>query len=90
MLHTVIHGANDKPSLLVAHGLFGSGRNWGVISKRLSDIRQVLAIDHRNHGLSPWTRRHRYSDMTKDLAGVISAHTAPMDVLCHSMGGNQR
>ncbi|MDG2403795.1 MAG: alpha/beta hydrolase, partial [Paracoccaceae bacterium] len=52
MLHTVIHGADDKPLLLIAHGLFGSGRNWGVISKRLSDMGQVLAIDHRNHGLS--------------------------------------
>ena len=87
MLHTVIHGSDDKPPLLIAHGLFGSGRNWGVISNRLSDVRQVLAVDQRNHGLSPWTARHQYSDLAEDLAEVISAHKAPMDVLGHSMGG---
>ena len=87
MLHKVIHGSDDKPPLLIAHGLFGSGRNWGVISKRLSDMRQVLAVDLRNHGLSPWTARHRYSDMAEDMAEVISTHKAPMDVMGHSMGG---
>ena len=87
MLHKVIYGSDDKPPLLIAHGLFGSGRNWGAISKRLSDMRQVLAVDLRNHGLSPWTVRHRYSDMAEDIAEVISAHKAPMDVMGHSMGG---
>ncbi|HHB81813.1 MAG TPA: alpha/beta hydrolase, partial [Aliiroseovarius sp.] len=30
MLNTIIHGAeSDRPPLVIAHGLFGSARNWG-------------------------------------------------------------
>lgn len=88
MLNTVIHGvATDQPPLLIAHGLFGSARNWGVIAKRLSDTRQVVAVDMRNHGDSPWTDSHSYPDLADDLAQVISAHGGRMDVLGHSMGG---
>lgn len=85
MLNTVTHGgATARPGLLIAHGLFGSGRNWGVIGKRLSDERQVTAVDMRNHGSSPWFESHSYPEMAADLAAEI---TAPMDVLGHSMGG---
>ena len=87
MLHKVIHGSADNKPLLIVHGLFGSARNWGVIAKRLSDMRQVVAVDLRNHGQSPWSDRHRYTDMASDLAEVITSHGTPMDVLGHSMGG---
>ncbi len=88
MLHTIIHGsATDQPALLIVHGLFGSGRNWGVIARRLADTRQVVAVDQRNHGDSPWHDSHTYPDMAADLAAVIEDHGAPMDVLGHSMGG---
>ncbi|MEY1556515.1 alpha/beta fold hydrolase [Yoonia sp. R2331] len=85
MLNTVENGqATEKPDLLIAHGLFGSARNWGVLSKRLSDDRRVVAVDMRNHGLSPWYETQSYADMADDLAGVIDQ---PMDVIGHSMGG---
>lgn len=93
MLNYITHGkATDKPSLLIAHGLYGSARNWGVIAKRLSDERQVIAVDMRNHGQSPWTESHTYPEMANDLAEVIDAHTVhvpggQMDVIGHSMGG---
>ncbi|MDG1102934.1 MAG: alpha/beta hydrolase, partial [Ascidiaceihabitans sp.] len=32
------------PTLLIAHGLYGSARNWGVIAKRLSDTRHVVIV----------------------------------------------
>lgn len=85
MLNTIVHGdRTDKRPLLIAHGLFGSGRNWGVISKRLSDERQVIAVDMRNHGLSPRNDSHTYPEMAADLAEVIDGQ---WDVLGHSMGG---
>ncbi len=85
MLHTIIHGEQtEKPNLLIAHGLFGSARNWGVIAKRLSADRQVIVVDMRNHGLSPWFDTQSYGDMAGDLAEVIDG---PVDVLGHSMGG---
>lgn len=88
MLNYILHGTpTDKPPLLVAHGLYGSARNWGVICKRLADERQVVAVDLRNHGQSPWSDSHSYPEMAEDLAEVIAAHGGQMDVIGHSMGG---
>ena len=88
MLNTVVTGTpSARPPLLIAHGLFGSARNWGVIARRLSEDRQVLTVDMRNHGTSPWTETHSYGDLAEDLAGVIAAHGGQADVLGHSMGG---
>lgn len=40
MLNIIRHDGPDGPTpLLIAHGLYGSGRNWGVIAKRLSSDR---------------------------------------------------
>jgi len=71
----------------VAHGLLGSGRNLGVLVRRLADGRAVVAVDMRNHGESPWNPSHTYPEMAADFAEVIEAEGAPMDVLGHSMGG---
>lgn len=88
MLHTIVHGEpTDAPPLMIVHGLFGSARNWGVIAKRLSDTRQVIAVDQRNHGASPWMDSHTYPDMAADLAELIEDLGTPVDVLGHSMGG---
>lgn len=88
MLNYITHGtATDKPPLLIAHGLYGSARNWGVIAKRLSDERLVVAVDLRNHGHSAWTDSHTYPEMADDLAEVIAAQGGQMDVIGHSMGG---
>lgn len=75
------------PALLIVHGLYGSARNWGVISKRLSDTRRIITVDMRNHGDSPHFSTNSYPDMAQDLADVITRIGAPMDVLGHSMGG---
>ena len=75
------------PPLLIAHGLFGSARNWGVIARRLADRREVLAVDMRNHGDSPRFATQSYADMAADLAEVIAANGGRADVLGHSMGG---
>ncbi|MFP5509659.1 MAG: alpha/beta fold hydrolase [Alphaproteobacteria bacterium] len=88
MLNIIRHdGPAGATPLLIAHGLYGSGRNWGVIAKRLSSDRPVIAVDMRNHGHSPWKDSHSYTDMADDLAEVIRASAAPMAVLGHSMGG---
>ena len=77
----------DRPPLLIAHGLFGSGRNWGVIARRLADSRDVIVVDMRNHGESPRFASQGYTEMADDLAQVIAAHGGSADVLGHSMGG---
>jgi len=77
-------GPSETTPLLIAHGLFGSARNWSVVAKRLSEDRTVRAVDMRNHGESPWFDAHRYPQMADDLASVIPEQA---DVLGHSMGG---
>jgi pimeloyl-ACP methyl ester carboxylesterase len=85
-LHAVRHGEGAPGTpLMIAHGLFGSARNWGVIAKRLSDARPVTAVDMRNHGASPATETHGYDDLAADLAAAMG--DLPHDVLGHSMGG---
>lgn len=90
MLATILHRAetpSDAPPLVIAHGLYGSGRNWGVIARRLADIRDVIVVDMRNHGNSPWADSQSYPEMAADLAKVIAGLGGPVDLLGHSMGG---
>jgi pimeloyl-ACP methyl ester carboxylesterase len=90
MLTVIRHPAateTGRPPLLIAHGLFGSGRNWGVIARRLADTREVLAVDMRNHGESPRFPSQGYTEMAADLAEVIRVNGGRADVLGHSMGG---
>ena len=81
-LATTVQGEGEP--LVIAHGLFGSGRNWGIVAKRLADERQVIAVDMRNHGDSPWSDDHSYSAMADDLAETAPQ---PVDIVGHSMGG---
>ena len=85
MLNVVSHGRPaDATPLLIAHGLFGSARNWGVVAKRLSDSREVHVADMRNHGESPHMESNSYHDMADDLAASLDGKR---DLLGHSMGG---
>lgn len=87
MLNTVTYGTLGPTPLIIAHGLFGSARNWNVIAKDLSTQRPVIIVDMRNHGHSPWSDNHSYGEMADDLAEVANTQNGPVDVLGHSMGG---
>ncbi|MEO0380395.1 MAG: alpha/beta fold hydrolase [Pseudomonadota bacterium] len=87
MLAQTIHGDGPGTPVLIAHGLYGSGRNWGVIAKRLSDTRRVITVDMRNHGASFWDDDNSYAALAGDLAQVIDSIGGPVDVVGHSMGG---
>lgn len=90
MLNTILHpaqAAKTHPTLVIVHGLFGSGRNWGVIARNLATHRDVVAVDQRNHGFSPRGASQSYPDMAADLAEVLEGLATPVDLLGHSMGG---
>ena len=89
MLATIRHPAADGlgPTLVIAHGLYGTGRNWGVIARRLAERRDVVAVDMRNHGESPRFPTQGYPEMAADLAEVVALLGAEVDLLGHSMGG---
>lgn len=75
------------PPLLIAHGLFGSARNWRAIARALARDRPVVTVDMRNHGASFHHPAHDYPAMAADLGASIAAHGAAVDLLGHSMGG---
>lgn len=87
MLAHAQFGDPDAPRLILVHGLFGSGRNWGVIAKRLADRFRVTTVDLRNHGDSPRSETHGYPEMAADLAELITHLGAPTHLMGHSMGG---
>ena len=76
------------PSVIVAHGLFGSARNWASIARRLAAEHEVRALDMRNHGSSPWTDEMTYAAMAEDLLRYIGTQGLSRPVaIGHSMGG---
>ena len=86
LLNFTITGT-EGPLVFIVHGLFGSGRNWGVIAKRLSDRFRVVTPDLRNHGLSPQSDTHDYPALAADLAETIEHIGHPVQLCGHSMGG---
>ena len=87
MLNYMTFGDEKSPPVMIVHGLYGSGRNWGVIAKRLSDQFFVITVDLRNHGDSPWLDTHNYHVMADDLVEVINSLNIKPNVIGHSMGG---
>lgn len=87
MLHYTKNSPGSGPKLLIAHGLFGSGRNWGAIAKALGATHEVISVDMRNHGASFRSDVMDYPAMADDLSQVIEAEGGRMAVLGHSMGG---
>ncbi len=78
----------DGPPLVIAHGLFGSGRNWTGFAKAVSSERRAIAVDMRNHGASSWDDRMDYPAMAEDLVSSIEdVAGGNAALLGHSMGG---
>ena len=76
------------PPLVLLHGLFGAGQNWGAIRRALAPRYRVLTPDLRNHGASPRAAAMDYPTMAGDIAETLdAAGEAGAAVLGHSMGG---
>jgi pimeloyl-ACP methyl ester carboxylesterase len=76
------------PRVVFVHGLFGQGRNWTTIARRLAeDGHRVTRLDLPNHGHSPWTDRVDYLDMAELVAAELAALGDPVTLVGHSMGG---
>lgn len=86
--HYPSENGGDAAPLVVAHGLFGSGRNWTSLAKKLAADRPVYSVDLRNHGESPWDARMDYPAMASDLLAFAAEEIGePALFLGHSMGG---
>jgi len=77
----------DAPYTFVfLHGLFGQGRNWTTIAKKLLPFSSLL-IDLPNHGRSEWSDHFSYEDMADSVASLLSSLDQPVCLVGHSMGG---
>lgn len=87
LLHAPTEAETSLP-LLIAHGLYGSARNFNSLGKRLAAGRRVVSVDMRNHGDSPWADAMGYPEMAEDLADAVARLCGGRAVvLGHSMGG---
>lgn len=74
--------------LILLHGLFGSGDNWGTVAKHFSQHYQVISVDLRNHGKSPYSASQSYANMADDLLELCDALSLDrIHLLGHSLGG---
>src|SRR3712207_1146206 len=79
---------DSGPRVVFVHGLFGQGRNWTTIAKKLAeDGHRVTLLDLPNHGHSPWTDRVDYGDMAEFVAAELELLGEPVTLVGHSMGG---
>jgi esterase len=77
------------PPLVIMHGLLGSARNWGSLSKRFAQEGfRVILPDLRNHGRSPHHPITSYPAMAGDVVALLdSLGVERAAILGHSMGG---
>lgn len=92
--HDRITAGDADPArwLLILHGIYGSGRNWATIGRRLVEERPewgVLLVDLRLHGGSVgFAPPHTLEAAANDVADLIEELGLPVSVLLgHSYGG---
>ncbi|MBS0642418.1 MAG: alpha/beta fold hydrolase [Acetobacteraceae bacterium] len=76
------------PPVVLLHGLFGAGRNFGAVQRALAPRFRVIALDMRNHGDSPHGADMRYPTQAEDVRETLTAlGVEQAAVVGHSMGG---
>ena len=86
ILHAIETGAG--PPLVLLHGLFGRGANFGAVGKQLATTHRVIALDLRNHGQSPHGPGMDYPALAHDVVETLRERDAlPCSLVGHSMGG---
>ena len=91
--HEIVEAPGAAPSrqMLLLHGIYGAGRNWGSVARRLVRARpdwRVVLVDLRSHGQSPALAPHTLEYCAADLLDLEDhlGHAADA-VLGHSFGG---
>ncbi len=78
----------NKPVLIIVHGLYGASDNWVTHGKKLSEYFEVYILDQRNHGNSPHSIEHNYNVMSADIFEFMDSQKIEKAILLgHSMGG---
>jgi len=74
--------------LVILHGLLGMLDNWMSHARALERTYDVIVVDARNHGRSPWDNTFDYEVMAADLEELLDdLFLSEVNLLGHSMGG---
>ncbi|MCH8550472.1 MAG: alpha/beta fold hydrolase [Natronospirillum sp.] len=79
---------NGTPVIII-HGLFGDGMNWGGVSRLLREDFHLILPDMRNHGRSPHHDDDcTYTSMAADVLTLMDRlELEQAHLVGHSMGG---
>ncbi|EDV49481.1 protein ABHD11 [Drosophila erecta] len=80
----------QAPPIVVMHDLNLSLESWRQVAVNLSQegLRQVITVDARNHGLSPYVTGHSPMHLAADVEALMSHQSLNKIVaLGHGMGG---
>lgn len=90
--HEIVARGQPASWVYMLHGIFGAGRNWGTVARRVTRVRPewgVVLVDLREHGGSRgFTPPHTVRSAATDLT-ALAADTGrvPRALLGHSFGG---
>ena len=75
-------------TVLLLHGLFGSGDNLGALARSLAADHRVISADLRNHGRSPHSPTMSLAELAGDVLALLDALAIDRaHVVGHSLGG---
>ncbi|MEW2284814.1 alpha/beta hydrolase [Streptomyces sp. NPDC047841] len=89
-LHVEVHGHEDAPPVVLAHGWTCSTAFWAAQIRDLAADHRVIAYDQRGHGRSPASPACTTEALADDLEAVLGQTLARGEkalVAGHSMGG---
>ncbi|WP_432170041.1 alpha/beta fold hydrolase [Streptomyces sp. 1222.5] len=89
-LHVEVHGPDEAPAVVLAHGWTCSTAFWAAQVRDLRADHRVITYDQRGHGRSPASPACTTEALADDLEAVLEATLAPGEkalIAGHSMGG---
>jgi pimeloyl-ACP methyl ester carboxylesterase len=76
------------PVVVLLSGTGGTAQDWDVVATRVSEERQVVAVDLRGHGASDWPGRYSIELFADDVSAALDElGGGPVDLVGHSLGG---
>jgi esterase len=86
--YQIYSDSQDKPWLLLIHGLFGSLDNLSALRRQFTGSFQVLSIDLPDHGKSAVTDTFSFAQYAKLVSELIdSLEINRLSIVGHSLGG---
>jgi esterase len=87
-LHYRDWGDQQRPPLLVLHGLGAHAHSWDHVAAALTDGYRIIVPDLRGHGQSSWASDYTWQLFLEDALNVITAVGVQQVAVCgHSLGG---